>query len=144
MIDIERLISRIKDEERFSPQSYWDVSRWSIGYGTYAKGPGLMISMADADAELRKSVQVALSFLPRLLPLFDGFDAVRAESIADMAYNLGETRFKKFKKMIRAINRIPPDWLEASYQAQESEWYRQVGNRSKRIVAGLATGVEVT
>ena len=140
LVDIERLVNRIKLNELFSPISYFDVSRWSWGFGTLAPGPRCLISEDKAEEELRKSVQEALSFLPRVFPLFDGFDAVRAECLADMAYNLGEPRLKKFKKMIRAINRIPPDWLEASYQAQESEWFRQVGDRSKRIVRELTTG----
>jgi len=139
-MDLEHLVARIKQEEKFSPQSYWDISRWSWGYGTLAPGPGTFIHLEDADKELRKSVQDALSFLPRVFPLFDGFDATRAECLADMAYNLGETRLRKFNKMIRAINKIPPDWLEASYQAQESQWFRQVGGRAKRIIAELATG----
>jgi GH24 family phage-related lysozyme (muramidase) len=139
-MDIERLIARIKSEERFSPISYFDVSRWSWGYGTLAPGPRCLITEEKAEEELRKSVQDCLSFLPRVFPLFDGFDAVRGECLADMAYNLGEGRIRKFKQMIRAINKIPPDWLEASYQAQESEWFQQVGSRAKRIVAELASG----
>ena len=139
-MDLERLIARLKQEESFSPQSYWDVSRWSWGYGTLAPGPGAFISKADADAELRKSVQDALSFLPRIFPLFSGFDAVRAESLADMAYNMGEPRLRGFKKMIAAVNQLPPDWMEASAQALDSLWYQQVGRRAQRIVAELATG----
>lgn len=139
-MDIERLIQRLKEEEGFRHDSFWDVSRWSWGYGTLAPGPDCFIAEKDADGELRESVQGALLFLPRIFPLFDGFDAVRAESLADFAYNVGEPRLRKFKKMIDAINRIPPDWLEASYQLQESQYYRQVTNRAKRIVAELATG----
>jgi hypothetical protein len=139
-VDLERLISRIKDEEKFRHESFWDVSRYSWGYGTLAPGPDAFISEKDADGKLRESVQEALIFLPRVFPLFSGFDAVRAECVADMAYNLGETRLRKFKRMISAINRIPPDWVEASRQAQESKWFQQVGVRAKRIVKELATG----
>jgi len=55
-----------------------------------------------------------------------------------MLYNLGRTRFVKFRRMIRAIDR--GDWLQAAYEAQESDWYKQVGKRAERIVKEIATG----
>lgn len=140
-MDLERLVQRIKSEEKFRHDSYWDISRWSWGYGTLAPGPDASITEKDADGELRESVQEALIFLPRVFPLFAGFDAVRAESVADMAYNLGEPRLRGFKKMIAAINRVPPDWTEAAVQAKDSQWFQQVGNRAKRICREIETGV---
>ena len=59
-------------------------------------------------------------------------------AIVDMAYNLGRTSFKKFKKFKDAIKKR--DWDEAAYEAKNSTWCGQVKTRctdiSKIIKAG--------
>jgi len=56
----------------------------------------------------------------------------KKEPLIDMMFNLGITRFKKFKKMIQAIK--DNNWEKASEEAKNSKWYNQVGDRAKRIV----------
>lgn len=53
-------------------------------------------------------------------------------SFYNMAYNLGITRLSKFKKMIAALEAT--DYLTASEEAKDSQWYSQVGERAERIV----------
>jgi lysozyme len=48
--------------------------------------------------------------------------------LVNMAFNIGRTRFGKFKKMIAAVN--SNDFEEAANQMVDSVWYNQVGNRS--------------
>lgn len=51
--------------EGFSAHPYWDVSRWSWGYGTPAPGPTGTISQQQAIAELRKHVLNDYSILSK-------------------------------------------------------------------------------
>lgn len=70
--------------------------------------------------------------------LFDDFDMLPEEvqKIAvNMCFNLGPTGYSKFKKHITAINNH--DWAEAAAQMQDSRWYHQVGDRSKRLVSRM-------
>ena len=64
-MDLDRLISRLKAEESFSPCSFWDDApgggggQWSWGYGSKAPGPDCTISEEQAEGELREKVQDA-------------------------------------------------------------------------------------
>lgn len=57
--------------------------------------------------------------------------------IANMMFNLGRTRFLKFKNMIAAINNR--DWSHAAVEMEDSRWYHQTGDRSKRLVDRMRT-----
>jgi lysozyme len=55
--------------------------------------------------------------------------------IANMAFNLGITRLRKFKKMFAALNK--GDYKTASIEGLDSKWAKQVYNRSKRLMNRL-------
>jgi len=48
--------------------------------------------------------------------------------LIDMMFNLGLSRFKSFKKMIKAVN--DKDYKEAAEQMLDSKWAEQVGQRA--------------
>ncbi len=54
------------------------------------------------------------------------------EIIVNMTFNLGPEGFKKFKKTISAIE--AKDYETAAKEMENSNWYNQVGNRSKELV----------
>lgn len=49
--------------ESFSPTPYWDVSRWSWGYGTQAPGPTGTITRAQAMLDLQAHAQQDYNYL---------------------------------------------------------------------------------
>ena len=55
--------------------------------------------------------------------------------IANMAFNLGITKLKKFQKMLTAINK--EDYKTAAKEGLDSRWAKQVYNRSKRLMDRL-------
>jgi lysozyme len=69
---------------------------------------------------------------------FGGLDPVRKKVVIDMRYNLGPTRFRQFRRMIAALS--VGDYKIASWEMQDSQWYHEVGNRSKRLIKMMATG----
>ena len=69
---------------------------------------------------------------------FDRLDPVRKKVVIDMRFNLGPGGFRGFKKMIAALAR--GDYKAAAAEMVDSKWYREVGNRSKRLVRMMETG----
>ena len=55
--------------------------------------------------------------------------------IANMAFNLGLPRLKKFKLMLKAINK--EDYVTASKEGLDSKWADQVYNRARRLMDRL-------
>jgi hypothetical protein len=78
--------------------------------------------------DIGKSIAIARKFI-------DNFDELPTDAktiLVDMAFNLGETRLRKFKKMKIALEEN--NFKEASEQMKDSKWYGQVGERAKRLV----------
>ena len=55
--------------------------------------------------------------------------------VANMAFNLGLPRLKKFKKMFAALNK--EDYKTASKEGLDSKWADQVYNRARRLMDRL-------
>ena len=55
--------------------------------------------------------------------------------IANMAFNLGLPRLKKFQLMLKAINK--EDYVTASKEGLDSKWADQVYNRARRLMDRL-------
>jgi len=141
-MDLDKLLKRIKEEEGFAPYSFWDDAKgggkgqWTWGFGTCAPGEGCYITKEKALAELEAKVAVHLEDYNEI---FHGcaIPSDKEDALLDMLYNLGESRFRKFKKMIAAVKRC--DWKEAGKQIRDSIYYKQVTNRAEKNAATLET-----
>lgn len=66
-------------------------------------------------------------------------DAVRQRALLDFRFNVGGAKFRTFKKMLAALERM--DYRAAADELQASLWASQVQPaRRDRLVAMLATG----
>lgn len=79
-----------------------------------------------------------LEWLTLIFPAFFTYSQNRQVALLDMAYNMGEPRFRGFRLMISAI--LAGDWAQASEQALQSVWAKQVGNRAIEDAQRLAEG----
>lgn len=68
-------------------------------------------------------------------------DEVRQEVILEMCFNLGITRLKSFKKMLKACEL--KNYSLASQEMLTSLWARQVGQRAKNLAKIMEKGVEL-
>jgi GH24 family phage-related lysozyme (muramidase) len=75
----------------------------------------------------------AISDAGRLVSNFDSLPDPAKLVIVDMVFNLGPSKFSKFRKTIGAFERL--DFDMAADEMVDSQWYHQVGNRSKRNVS---------
>jgi lysozyme len=80
----------------------------------------------------------AIIVAKKIFALLDKMNDVRQEVLVNMAYNLGETRLRKFKKMILAHDNL--NFTDMAREMVDSKWYAQVGGRGQRLVAAMKLG----
>lgn len=134
-----KVIGMIKQHEGFRDKPYrCTAGKLTIGYGRNLDDVGISnreatILLYNDIIEATESVRVVFSGFE-----FDEFSENRQAALIDMMFNLGRSRFMKFKKMITAIR--CKDWNEAADQAKDSRWFYQVGERGVKIVRLLMEG----
>ena len=70
-----------------------------------------------------------------VFPNANTFPGEVKEILVNMMFNLGPSRLQKFKKFSEAVNN--KNWSKAADEMVDSKWYKQVGDRSKRLVARM-------
>jgi lysozyme len=138
MVEItEALLEFVRKHEGFSPKPYLcPAGKLTIGYGHNLDAAG--ISRAAADFILIEDLKIAIEGLRKLLPELDTYTPARQMALIDMVFNMGIVRFAGFRKMLKAIQ--AGEWETAAFEAQDSQWFKQVGNRADEIVNILRTG----
>lgn len=127
------LLAMIEKHEGFEPLPYHDtVGKLTVGFGHNLDNP---MSEHLARLILKEDIKVAIRDLIKIFPELDSFTTNRKYALTDMCFNMGLPTFKRFRKMITAVNR--EDWDTVAREAENSLWYTQVGNRGKQIVAML-------
>lgn len=155
------LIKQLKMEEGFRNTPYRDSrGYWTIGYGFNLSGRALTKQehyvlfpnepypmpiehqieywrnnpMSQEHAEFLLEEAIGIAVKDAVIIFEDHFNLIPTEKrvpILDMLYNLGRTKFKKFRKCIKAIEN--KDWSEAGKQVRESLAYHQAPTRYERI-----------
>lgn len=115
-------------------------SQVGVDYDALCKGD---ISLTDAQIEAILDIQMGTAVLnaKQLVPGIDNIPDGVGNAVVDMSFQLGYPRLAGFKKMLAALNSIPPDFNEAASEAQNSKWFTQSGNRSRENVALIRGGI---
>jgi len=93
---------------------------------------GVEIPEEQVRAWFDKDIETVLSDCELLYDDFDHLPEDAQLIIANMMFNLGYPRLKKFVKMKAAIDQRA--WNEAANQVIDSNYYRQLPNRAGRLV----------
>ena len=138
------LFEQIKQDEGFRRHPYeCTAGALTIGYGRNIDpdhgGPG--ISEDEAHHMLRNDLAAAEIDLRGVFPNWKTIGLVRQNALVNMRFNLGPNRFRGFTNMIAAINRGA--WGMAGFEARDSRWFHQVGQRAVRIAQEIETGVSL-
>ncbi len=118
------------------------AKKLTLGYGSNIEDNG--VSEAVAELMLKEEIERAYRdanslYGDKLRITMDlQYNEIRWNVIVNMIFNLGITRYKKFKKHIEAVK--AQDWSEAADQMVDSSWYKQVGSRAVRLVKEMRTG----
>ena len=134
----DKLKEQLIDHEGLRLKPYMcTAGKLSIGVGRNLDDNG--ITKDEALYLLDNDIENALSDCQTLIQGFNAIDDVRKIALIDMMFNLGYNRMSKFIKMLTAIK--CGDWEEASKQALDSRWAKQVGRRAEKIAEQLHKGV---
>ena len=133
----EKWLQYIRTFEGFAPLPYKCPSGClTVGYGHNLEVP---LSKESALALLEHDVKVAQVDAQKICPVWDFLNETRQFVLVDMAFNMGLSRLKTFKKMLAAVER--GDFLAASKEMLQSRWAVQVGRRAKELAEMMKTGV---
>ena len=105
----------------------------TIGWGRNIEGVGITLEEAEMllTADIANSTHEALSAFGCFASLCEQRQAV----LIEMVFNMGITRFLRFKKMRAALNSPEIDFDEVSDEMLDSKWHRdfkQIALRSGR------------
>jgi len=129
-------IEQIKIDEGFRGQPYKDtVGKITIGYGRNLDDNPL--TKDEAEYLLKNDLEKASKEAVKL-PYYSELHPSRRAIILNMIYNLGLTRFMKFKKMHKAISM--KNYELAAAEMLDSKWAGQVGERAIRLANIMRAG----
>ncbi len=112
------------------------ADKFTIGVGRNIEDNG--VSKAESDFMLDNDIIRVHEELTMNFGWYYYLSEIRKAAMIDMCFNLGLTRFRKFKKMIEAINNT--DYNLAADEMLDSKWARQVGNRAKELAGMMRAG----
>lgn len=128
-----------KDEGRVKHAYQDSLGYWTIGVGRLIdKRLGGGLRDDEINYLLNNDVEEALITAQKLVKNFDALTSNRKVVILHLAFNLGYTKLAKFVTTLKAVNE--GRWEDAARGMENSLWYKQVGNRSKRLVKLMREG----
>ncbi len=133
----ERLVAELRRDEGVERLPYVDtVGKMTIGVGRNLTDRGL--SDDEIDYLLQNDIDLVIDDLNRALPWWVDLSPVRQRVLANMCFNLGISRLKKFAYTLSAMRR--GDYASAAQGMRESLWARQVGARAERLAQMMERG----
>lgn len=116
------------------PEGYW-----TIGIGRNID-PENGIGLSDEEVEfmLENDILRVMQELASEYPWFSDLDDVRKDAMIDIAFNLGATRLRGFRRALAAME--AGNYKEAATEFLDSKWAKQVGGRALEITDMIASG----
>jgi lysozyme len=110
----------------------------TIGIGRNLVDRG--VTEEEARYLCNNDIEIVEHELLRNFPFVADLDDVRLRVILDMAFNLGISRLRNFKKMWEALEGA--DYETAAIEMMDSKWARQVKTRAYTLARMMETGAE--
>ena len=112
------------------------AGKLTIGVGRNLDDNGISTQEAYVllDNDLKRSVVDARGIVPG----FEKLNDVRQAVMIDMVFNLGATRFSRFRGLLLAVG--ASKFEQAADAMTQTRWCRQVGRRCPRLVAMMRSG----
>ena len=134
------LIAALMRDEGVRYEPYKDTAdKWTVGVGRNLEDVGLQGDEWDGvlftDALVRQMLQADIAKALDHAQQFDWFAGLndrRQRVVVNMIFNLGVSGFRRFRKMIAAIE--SEQWMMAAAEGLDSRWATQVGSRATRLM----------
>lgn len=143
-MNYEKLKKEIIDDEGVKYEIYLDHLGYpTVGIGhlikkddlEYGKPIGTKVTEKRVSELFITDADSAIKDCKKLFFNFDTLPENIQHVLVNMMFNLGYTRFSKFKNFKAAID--VRNWKKASEEGRDSLWYKQVPNRAKRLMDRL-------
>ena len=116
----------LKKHEGFRTKLYKDTKGlYTIGVGRNIQENG--IREIEAEFMLKNDIEQAISDLKHVFQDFDTLPDNVKLVLVDMMFNLGLSRFSKFKHMIQAVKER--NWANMILEMRDSKWCRELESR---------------
>jgi len=141
MMNYARLEKKLIEHEGIRLNLYRDtVGKLTIGVGRNLDDRG--ISREEAYYLLNNDIKIAIETCNRIFQNFQKLDDTRQEVLINMAFQLGQIKLAKFKKMIKAIHSW--NFNQAANEMLDSAWAKQVPRRAYELSLLMRTGENVS
>ena len=137
---MEKLLAMLKRHEGVESHAYeCSEGKITVGVGRNidAEG-GIGLSEEEIDFLLQNDIQRCIVELSSEYDWFIDLDDVRKDAMVDIAFNLGITRLRLFKRALAAM--AVGNYKEASTEFLDSKWAKQVGSRALELTDMIASG----
>ena len=137
MVNLERLTNQLIIDEGLKLKPYHCTSnKLTIGVGRNLDDVG--ITEGEARFLLKNDISRVAGECIYEFPWFNGLSEKRKEAVINLVFNMGMATFKKFKKTIAFIE--AGEYEKAGVELLDSNYARQVGQRSQRVADMLISG----
>jgi|TARA_B110000438_G_scaffold87676_1_gene87148 lysozyme len=117
------------------PTGYWTLG---IGRNVDVNG-GIGLSEDEVNYLLENDIARVIKELSREYPWFNDLDDVRKDAMIDIAFNLGATKLRGFKRALAAMEAA--DYDTAATEFLDSKWAKyQVGGRALELTDMIKFG----
>lgn len=143
-MDYEKLKKELTEHEGIVSSIYLDHLGYpTVGIGhlikkedpEYNSPVGTKVSSERINDLFTRDVDIAIKGCKKLFSNFDTCPEDVQHILINMMFNLGSTRFSKFKYFRAAIE--ARKWEVASFEGRNSLWFKQVPNRAGMLMDKL-------
>ena len=136
----DKLIEMLKIHEGVETHAYkCSASKITIGVGRNIDPEGgIGLQEDEIDYLLQNDIDRIITELDFEYGWFSELNEARQDAMIDISFNLGQTRLRKFKKALTAMEKS--DWDTAANEFMDSKWSKQVGNRAKELTEIIRNG----
>jgi lysozyme len=146
-MDYQKLKDEIAADEGYRTDIYLDHLGYpTVGIGhlilktdaEHGKPVGTKITDARVTELFLSDIESSVKDAKKLFANFETCSDEIQRILVNMMFNLGYTRFSKFKKFKAAIE--SRNWKQAAIEGTDSLWFKQVPNRARRLMERLQNG----
>ena len=137
---MEKLLDMLKRHEGVETHAYeCSAGKITVGVGrNIDQDGGIGLTDDEIDYLLQNDIERVMIELVSEYSWFNDLDDVRKDAMVDIAFNLGQTRLRLFKRALAAME--AGKYKDAATEFLDSKWAKQVGGRALELSDMISTG----
>ena len=137
---MEKLLAMLKRHEGVESHAYeCSEGKITVGVGRNIDSDGgIGLSDEEIDFLLQNDIERCIVELSSEYDWFTDLDDTRKDAMVDIAFNLGITRLRLFKRALAAM--AEGNYKKAATEFLDSKWAKQVGGRALELTDMISSG----